>query len=154
MPIFDRARSYFCSRSRSNSRSGSAGQCSQPLAGDLALELAGPPAGIAERQDRPVGPLAAGDGLQDVDGGGQRHAVVDGQRRIGGEVVGAVQHEAAPGLDRAADMHVHVDQLDLARRRLSPGTMLELLQQLAEADVRARWLMISPIAPSAECAHM
>ncbi len=32
MPIFDSARSYFCSRSRSNSRSASAGQCSQPLA--------------------------------------------------------------------------------------------------------------------------
>ena len=93
------------------------GRAVQPAVGlDLALELTRPPAGIAERQDRPVRALAAGDGLEDVDGGRQRHAVVDRQRRIGHVVVGAVQHEAAPGLDRAADMHVHVGQVAPAAR--------------------------------------
>ncbi len=35
-----------------------------------------------------------------------------GERRFGGMIVGAVQHEAAPGLHRAADMHIHVDLID------------------------------------------
>ena len=109
MPIFDIARSYLLLEVAVEQQV-EVGRAVQPaVGGDLALELAGPPAGIAERQDGPVGTLAAGDGLEDVDGRRQRHALVDRQRRIGRVIVGAVQHEAAPGLHRAADMHVHVD---------------------------------------------
>src|SRR5689334_5989288 len=49
-------------------------------------------------------------------------------------IVGAVQHEAATGLDRSADMHVHVDWVEadiVGTIRLDA----ELLQQLVEADV-------------------
>ena len=134
MPIFDSARSYFWSRSRSNSRS-SVGRTVQPAVGlDLALELTRAPARVTERQDRPVGPLAAGDGLQDVDGGRERHAVVDRQRRIGSEIVGAVQHEAASGLDRSANVHVHVDRSGPPRRCC--GRDAQLPRSSRKADVR------------------
>src|SRR3546814_3803242 len=45
----------------------------QPAVGlDLRVELAGPPAGIAERQQLAARSLAGGDVAEDVDGGGQR----------------------------------------------------------------------------------
>ena len=135
MPILDMARSYFWSRSRSNSRSRSAGQCSQPLAWISLSSWPGAPAGVPERQDRPVRPLAAGNRLEDVDGGGERHAVVDRQRGIGHVVVGAVQHETAARLDRAADMHLAFRSSRATSSPLPPS-MLSWLEQLAEADVR------------------
>src|SRR6476646_10452893 len=77
------------------------GRAMQPAIGlDLALELPGRPPGIAECEQRLVGAGALGDVAQDVDGGGEAHALVDRQRALGLEIVGAVQDEAAAGLHR------------------------------------------------------
>ncbi len=84
------------------------GRAIEPAIGvDLAFELARRPSRIAERKQRLVRPGAFGDVAQNVDGGGETDALVDRQRALGLEIVGAVQHEAAPGLDRAAEMHRH-----------------------------------------------
>ena len=100
------------------------GRAVEPAVGlDLALELTRRPAGIAEREDGAVGAAAGGDGLEDVDRRREADAVFDRQRRIVDEIVGAVQHEAAPGLDRAADVNrqrsdiVGDAVLAIARRR-------------------------------------
>jgi hypothetical protein len=102
---------------------------------DLAFKLARRPSGIAERKQRLVGPAALGDIAQDVDGGGEAHAFVDGQRALGFEIVGAVQDETAPGLHWSAEMHRHG-----AKPNRRPDALLwrhdvELLQELREADI-------------------
>src|SRR5690349_21323300 len=67
----------------------------------LVLELARRPAGIAEREDGAGRSGAARDRLEDVERRGEADAFVDRQRRVLDEEVGAVQHEAALGLDRS-----------------------------------------------------
>jgi EAL domain-containing protein (putative c-di-GMP-specific phosphodiesterase class I) len=110
----------------------------QPAVGlDLVLELPRPPAGVSKRQDRPVRARPAGDCPQDLHRGRERDVIVDRQRRIGGEIVRAVQHEAEPRVHRPADLNVHVDQaraLDRAALGLCPDA--EFLQQLRKADMR------------------
>src|SRR3954453_1297415 len=68
----------------------------------LALELARRPAGIAERQDRARRAGAAGDCFENIECGGEADALIDRQGGVLDEKVGAVQHEAALGLHRAA----------------------------------------------------
>ena len=62
--------------------------------------------------------------------------LVDRQRRVLDEIVGAVEHEAAAGLDRAAAMDLHAP----GRRRqadLRPlGNDVELDEEVAEGDLR------------------
>src|SRR6185437_3456299 len=105
---------------------------------DFALELAGGPAGIAQREDRVLGPAAPGDRLEDVDGGGQANAVVDLQRRILDEEIAGMQHEAATGLDRAAAKHLHA--LGVFRQFYLLGLLddVELHQQTGEIDAARR----------------
>src|SRR5262245_58949886 len=62
---------------------------------DLVLELARRPAGIAEREDRALRSVAAGDRLEDVERGGEADAFVDRQRRVLDVEVARMQHEAA-----------------------------------------------------------
>src|SRR3546814_10713708 len=106
--------------------------CSSDLAVrlHLAVELARPPAGVAERQQVVARPLADGDRPQDVDGGGQRHAVVHPQRAVAHEV-GAVQHEPPAALDRPAEMDPKLAEI------LAAGYP-ELLQQVGKGDRRDR----------------
>src|SRR6478672_8643590 len=103
---------------------------------DLAFELARRPSGIAECEQRLVGSGALSDVAQDVDGGGEAHAFVDGERALLLEIVGAMQDEAASGLYRTAEMHRHGakphGQPDALLRRY----YVELLEQLCEADIR------------------
>src|SRR5580700_5467274 len=73
---------------------------------DLGLELSGSPSGIAERQQRAVGAVAFGDRLEDIEGGGEADAVVDGKRRVLDEEVAGMQHETAARLDRPALEHL------------------------------------------------
>ena len=56
---------------------------------NFVFELAGRPAGIAERQDRAGRSVAARDRLENVDGGGEADSVVDRQRRVLDEEIGA-----------------------------------------------------------------
>src|SRR5262249_2348814 len=72
---------------------------------DLVLELAGRPAGIAEREDRALRPVAASDRLENVERRGEADALVDRQRPVLDEEVARVQHEAALGIDRTALEH-------------------------------------------------
>ncbi len=112
------------------------GRAVQPAIGvDLAFELARRPTGIAEREQRLVGAGALGDVAQNVDGGGEADALVDRQRALGLEVVGAVQHEAASGLDRTAEMHRHAGQSLRQPDALLRRHDVELLEQLGETDI-------------------
>ena len=105
---------------------------------DFLFELAGRPAGIAEREHRAHGPIAARDRLEDVERGGQADAVVDRQRRILDEEIGRMQHEAAPGLDRAALEHRHVLRPHRQLDALGLRDHLELHQKIRELDVLRR----------------
>src|SRR5262245_50715128 len=67
---------------------------------DLGFELTGSPAGVAERQNRPLRAFAARNRLEDVERGGETDAFVDRERRVLDEEVAGMQHEAAAGLDR------------------------------------------------------
>ena len=89
------------------------------------VQLAGAPAGVAEREQALARAAAAGDRLQDVEARGQRQARRRRQAAVAGPV-GGVQHEAAAVIDRAA-----LAQPDLARRRRRLD--IELLQQRLEA---------------------
>src|SRR6185295_10510745 len=81
---------------------------------DFLLELAGRPAGIAERQERAARPLAARDRLEDVERRRETDALVDRQRGVLDVEVGRMQDEAALGVDRSALEHLHARrQLDL-----------------------------------------
>ena len=101
----------------------------------LGFELPGGPAGVTQGKHRAVGPRSAGDGPQDVDGGGQRDAAVDRQGRIVDEEVVGVQHEAATRLDGAALQHLH--RAGTARQfdRFFGIDDLELNQQVRKADL-------------------
>ena len=81
MPIFASARVYFESRSVTEDQVRVGWAVEPAVSLDLALELAGRPAGIAERENRAVGTVAGGDRLQDVDRCREAHAVLDRQRR-------------------------------------------------------------------------
>ena len=101
-PSFAIARSYLWASSVSKMRV-RIGRAGQPAVGeDLAFQLAGAPAGVAERQHRLRRARPAGDGAQDVEGRRQTDVVGDLDRRVGRPVVGGMQHEAASGLDRPA----------------------------------------------------
>ncbi len=105
---------------------------------DLVLELAGRPAGIAERQDRALGAVAARDRLEDVERRGQADALVDRQSRILDEEVARMQHETALGIDGASLEHLHASG---ARRKLDQvggRHDLELHQKIRETDMRRR----------------
>ena len=68
------------------------------------LELAGIPAGITQCDHGAVGSLARREGVEDVPGRGEVHALGKRQRRF----IAAgwrVQHEPALRLDRAAPQH-------------------------------------------------
>src|SRR5487761_87647 len=88
---------------------------------DLGIELAGSPAGIAQRQQAAFGSAAAADGAQDFERGGERDVAADDQRAVL-DIIGRVQHETPSGLDRTAEMDVPVIALNL-------GLDAELLHQ-------------------------
>src|ERR1019366_1070274 len=75
---------------------------------DFVFQLPGRPAGIAEREDGALRPVAARDRLEDVERGGEADAFVDRQRRVLDEEIGRVQYEAAPGFHRPALEHLDV----------------------------------------------
>ena len=138
MPILRSARTYFSSTSSPKIRSGSASQCSQPLSWISVSSWPGRPAGVAEREDRVLGPGALRDRLEDVDGRGQADTVVDPQRRVLDEEVAGMQHEAAAGFDRAAAQHLHA--LGIFRQLDLIGLLddVELHQQFREIDAAGR----------------
>ena len=105
---------------------------------DFLFQLAGRPAGIAEREDGACRPVAARDRLEDIERGGEADALVDRQRRILDEEIGRVQHEAAPGFDRTA--LEHLDGLRPRRQFDALGSRdhLELHQQIGEIDIGRR----------------
>ena len=139
---------------RSKIRAWSAGQLQPAVVLDLGLELAGRPARVAERQHGPVGTLALGDGAQDVDRRGQRDAVVDRQRRIVDEVIGRMEHEAAPGLDRAALDHRAPRRPGAAAGSASSCAITSSWTRSSEKlTFLAGWLTMMPIAPSCEWAQ-
>src|SRR5208282_4279036 len=67
------------------------------------VELAGAPAGIAQRQEALLRSAALADGAQNLERGGECDITAHHQRAVL-DVIGGMQHEAAPGLDRAAEM--------------------------------------------------
>ena len=88
MPIFFSARSYL--PPMSVPKINSVGRAMQPaVALDLVFELARRPAGITEREDRARRTIAARNRLENVERGGQANSVVDRQRRILDEKIGA-----------------------------------------------------------------
>ena len=78
---------------------------------DFFFELARAPAGVAEREQEAFRTLAARDGFEHVFRGGHfetaRHAH---GRRVRVAAFRIVQHEAALGLHRAAEIHGHMQQ--------------------------------------------
>src|SRR5438105_1388455 len=72
------------------------------MARDLAFELAGAPAGIAEREQVFLGTLMAADVAQDVLGRGHRYAAVEGQGFAAAKLA-AMDDETAARLGRAAE---------------------------------------------------
>src|SRR5438477_2843184 len=79
------------------------GGSGEPVApGDFGFELAGTPAGIADREQVFLGALLAADVAQDLPAGGHRENLADGQR-LGSAVLGTVHDEAAFGLYRPAE---------------------------------------------------
>ena len=69
MPIERITRSYFVSIPLSKMISASAGHEQPGVLLDLVLDLSGGPSRVAKSEHRPIGPVAARDRLQDVDGG-------------------------------------------------------------------------------------
>jgi hypothetical protein len=72
---------------------------------DFLVELTRRPACIAQREQAAVGPVAVGHGLEDIDGCGQRHIVVNDQRRIL-DVIRRMQDKTAAGFHRATEMNM------------------------------------------------
>ena len=138
MPIFFNAFSYLPPISVPKMSSGSAAQCSQPFPWISFSSWPGRPAGVAERQDRARRPVAARDRLEDVERRGEADAVVDRQRRILDEEIGAVQHEAALGLDRPAAHDLHDAGAGRQSDDIGCRNHVELHQQIGKVDVGRR----------------
>ena len=68
------------------------------VAADFVFDLAGRPAGIAEREDRVLRAAAHRHRSQDVQRRGERHVFRNRQRGVGTFVIAAVEHKAAAGL--------------------------------------------------------
>ena len=124
-------RSYLRSMSASNRSSGVAGQVSQPFSAISRFQLAGAPAGIAERHQRAARAAAGRDGAQDVDRGGQADVVGDGQRGFHPVVV-RMQHEAAAAVDRSAIAHDEIAGLRRQPDRLLLVHDAELHQKIGK----------------------
>jgi hypothetical protein len=107
----------------------------QPAVGlHLVLELARSPAGVTQRQHRAGRSGALRDRLQNIQRRRKTYAVVDRQRGVLDEEIGAVQDEAALGLDRPALENLHA--VGAARQLDGFGRDdVELHQQVGEADV-------------------
>src|SRR5580704_3294682 len=91
------------------------------MAPDLAFELAGAPAGIAEREQVFLGTLVPADVAQDVLGRGHRHADVEGQgfraailAAMYDETVARLARTAEKNADRALDRAVGRVRIRLA----------------------------------------
>src|SRR5215208_6771537 len=81
------------------------GGSGEPVApGDFAVELAGAPAGITDREQVFLGALLMADVAQDLPAGGHREGLIDAQR-LGPAVFGAMHDKAAFGLHRAAEKY-------------------------------------------------
>src|SRR5690606_29988537 len=95
------------------------------VARDLFLELARPPAGVAERHQHPLRPAAAGDGLEHVLRRREAELAADRDGRVP-FADRLVQHEATVHLDRTAvehrrtgerrDLELQVDALEQRRQ--------------------------------------
>ena len=88
-----------------------------------------------------------GDGAQDVERGGQRDVVGDGQRGFVAFVIAAVQHEAAPGLHRPAEStgksgvvggHVGCSSFCTRSRKFSPSIGLLMMRPIAPFAANGR----------------
>ncbi len=140
MPIFFSARSYLPPTSVPKIKSES-GRAMQPtVALDFAFELARRPAGITEREYCACRTIAARNRLENVERCSQANAVVDRQRRILDEKVGAVQHKAALGLNRTTAHDFH----DAGARRqpdhIRGRDDIKFHQQIREVDIRRRMI--------------
>src|SRR6204780_845402 len=93
----------------------------------LGVELAGTPAGIAQRQQAFLRPAALADGAQNLERGGERDIAAHHQRAVL-DVIGGMQHETAPDLDRAAEM-------DLCSAFRAGALDAELPHQIRPSDV-------------------
>ena len=109
---------------------GSAGAVSQPFAWSSASSWPGPPAGIAEREERLPGAVAARHVLEDVDRRRHREVADDVLARLLDRIVVGVEHEAAPVLDRPAEVHARPREVDRRRN-------FQLGQKVGEARAPA-----------------
>ena len=107
MPIFCIARSYLALDvgAEDQLRVGVAMQPAVLL--DLVLELARRPAGVAEREDRARGPSPRAIALRMSSVAVRQMPSSIGRVEFSMKKSARVQHEAAPGLDRAALEHLH-----------------------------------------------
>src|SRR3954470_20463874 len=81
------------------------GWSGEPIApGDFAVELAGAPASITDREQVFLWPLLAADVAQDLPAGGHCEGLVNAQR-LGPLVLGAMHDKAAFGLYRPPEKH-------------------------------------------------
>ena len=142
-----RARAAICrSWSAPNTMSSSARDAEPAIGLHLGVELAGAPAGIAQRQQALLRPAALADGAQNFERRGERDVAAHHQRAVL-DVIGGMQHEAAPGLDRAAEMDL------LAAVRSPAISMPSCCISVGQVTSSNSLLTTSPIAPSALCAQ-
>ena len=130
------SRARICARSSVPKIRSAVGACNAASRSAASRSRAGP---APSRHSRARGsrsrPVAARDRLEDVERRGEADAFVDRQRRVLDEEVGAVQHEAALGLDRAALEHLHVAGARGSSDQLGRRDDVELHQQIGKADV-------------------
>src|SRR5262249_31585948 len=84
---------------------------------DLLLKLSRRPSGVPKRKDGARRSFTSSDRLENVERSRKADAFVDGQCGILDKEIGRVQHEATPGLDRAALKNLHIAG---AGRQLDP----------------------------------
>ena len=103
----------------------------------LLVELAGTPAGVTKSQQASLRTVTFGDRFQYVDCRSERHFFVNHERRIV-DVIGRVQYEAPPTLDRPAEVDLLVGDASLAADRLGwrpTVDFVNLVEMMVDADM-------------------
>jgi hypothetical protein len=126
---------------------GQIGRYGEPgVLGEFVFELAGGPAGVAERHQHFAGLAVRGQGLQHVAGAGEADTVSltfrsNARRRR------AVQHESPVGLHRAAEIHGQVGKLGLLKG-------MSMRSNRVARRISVGRLTMTPIAPFSLCSAM